>query len=176
LRARTIEIRRARREDASALLNIYRDVVESTAVSFELIVPSEEQFAARIEDALRHWQWLVAIDGTECIGYAYGSSHRKRGGYRWSTEVSAYVRQDCHREGIGRTLYTQLFEDLAELGYCNAYAGVTLPNPASVAFHESLGFQAVGVFSRVGRKFGKWHDVAWFQRVLRDEPAEEPES
>ena len=80
------------------------------------------------------------------------------------------MREDCHRRGIARALYLALFDVLADAGYCNAYAAITLPNPASVAFHERLGFSAIGVFRHVGWKFGAWHDVGWYQRELRAGP------
>ncbi len=166
-------IRSATEADATALLAIYRPFVESTAVSFETIVPTVEEFAERIAKALGGWQWLVAIRDGQCAGYAYGSTHRERSAYRWSVEVSAYVRSDFRRQGIGRALYLKLFDDLAGKGYCNAYAGITLPNEGSVALHRGVGFEPVGVFRDVGRKFGQWHDVGWFQRTLRDAPPSE---
>ena len=154
------------------MLQIYRPYVEANAVSFELEVPSLEVFGARIEKALTGWQWLAAERDGTVLGYAYGSMHRERAAYRWSVEVSAYVSAEHHNQGIGRSLYLQLFQDLANKGYCNAYAGVTLPNAASVGLHQSLGFVPIGVFKSVGHKFGKWHDVAWFQRSLRNSPPE----
>ncbi len=166
----TPTIRSAVEADAAALLAIYRPFVESTAVSFETVVPTVEEFATRIAKALTGWQWLVAEQGGQCIGYAYGSSHRQRHAYRWSVEVSAYVHPNHHRRGVGRALYLRLLEELAQKGFCNAYAGITLPNEGSVALHRAVGFEFVGVFKAVGRKFGTWHDVAWFQRVLRDSP------
>jgi phosphinothricin acetyltransferase len=96
--------------------------------------------------------------------------HRERAAYRWSAEVSAYVHADAQRQGIGRLLYEALLEELARKGFCNALAGIALPNDASVAFHRSLGFEPVGVFKAVGRKFDAWHDVSWLQRRLRDAP------
>ncbi len=167
----TPTIRSAVEADAAALLAIYRPFVESTAVSFETVVPTVEEFATRIAKALTGWQWLVAEQGGQCIGYAYGSSHRQRHAYRWSVEVSAYVHPNHHRRGVGRALYLRLLEELAQKGFCNAYAGITLPNEGSVALHRAVGFEFVGVFKAVGRKFGTWHDVAWFQRVLRDSPS-----
>jgi len=166
-------IRSASEADAPALLAIYRPFVDSTAVSFETIVPTAEEFAARIAKALAGWQWLVAVRDGQCAGYAYGSMHRERSAYRWSVEVSAYVHPDFRRQGIGRALYLELFEHLAGRGFCNAYAGITLPNEGSVALHRGVGFLPVGVFKDVGRKFGKWHDVGWFQRTLRDAPPSE---
>src|SRR5215471_2105356 len=166
----SIRIRPAARGDAIALLEIYRPYVETSVISFETIAPTVDEFAARIQKALDSWQWLVAEQNRRCLGYAYGSSHRERAAYRWSVEVSAYVEPTYQRQGIGRVLYTRLFADLAQKGFCNAYAGITLPNEASVALHRSVGFEHVGTFTAVGRKFGAWHDVAWFQRRLRDSP------
>lgn len=165
-----MEIRRARPSDAPTLLAIYAPVVERTAISFEEEVPGIEQFAARIEKSLARWEWLVAEDERGCLGYAYGSTHRERAAYRWSVEVSAYVHPEARREGVGRALYLALFEALAAKGFCNAYAGIALPNDASVALHRSVGFVPCGVFHRVGYKFARWHDVAWFERTLRAEP------
>jgi phosphinothricin acetyltransferase len=164
------DIRSATEADAPALLAIYRPFVETTAVSFETVAPTVEEFAARIATAVAGWQWLIAEREDRCIGYAYGGLHRERSAYRWSAEVSAYVHSSYHRQGVGRALYMKLFDELAQKGYCGAYAGITLPNDGSVALHRSVGFEPVGVFKSVGRKFGKWHDVAWYQRSLRDSP------
>src|SRR5258706_3736548 len=171
--AEPIHVRPATSADAPSLLAIYRPFVEETAVSFELAAPTVEEFAARIEKSLASWQWLVAEREDQLVGYASGSSHRARPAYRWSVEVSAYVHPSQHRQGVGRALYLRLFEELAEKGYCNAFAGTTLPNDGSVALHRSVGFEPIGVFKAVGRKFGRWHDVAWFQRILRDSPPSE---
>lgn len=166
-------IRAATEADAPALLAIYRPFVESTAVSFEEVVPSPEEFAARIAKCVKGWQWLVAERNGECAGYAYASSHRERSAYRWSVEVSAYVHPRHRRQGIGHALYERLLQDLAAKGFCNAYAGIALPNEPSIALHRRVGFEPVGVFRSVGRKLGRWHDVAWYQRVLREQPLAE---
>ena len=168
-----LRIRPATLPDAEALLAIYRPFVETSVISFETVPPALEEFAARIRKALASWQWLVAERAGQLIGYAYGSSHRERAAYRWSVEVSAYVSPSHHRQGVGRLLYSQLLPDLARRGYCNAYAGITLPNDASVALHRAAGFGFIGTFEAVGRKFGQWHDVAWFQKRLRDSPPSE---
>jgi L-amino acid N-acyltransferase YncA len=165
-----IHIRSATEDDAAAVLAIYRPFVEASAISFETVAPTIEDFSARIRKALTRWQWLVAEEAGTCLGYAYGSSHRERAAYRWSVEVSVYVQPSQHRRGIGRSLYSKLIDDLVDRGFCNAYAGVTLPNDASIAMHRSLGFDPVGTFPAVGRKFGRWHDVAWFHRRLQDSP------
>jgi L-amino acid N-acyltransferase YncA len=170
MRERPFEIREATRADAPTLLAIYQPFVEESPVSFEIQVPSVEEFSARIDKALTAWAWLVAERRGRCIGFAYGSAHRERSAYQWSVEVSAYVHPGAQRSGVGSALYAELLERLAGRGYCNAYAGITLPNEASIALHRSLGFKPVGTFESVGRKFGVWHDVAWFQRKLRQSP------
>ena len=167
-------IRTAVQADAAELLAIYRPFVEGAAVSFETTAPTVEEFVTRIHKVVAVWQWLVAEEDGQCIGYAYASAHRERPAYRWSVEVTAYVHPNHYRRGIARSLYLRLFEELAHKGFCNAYAGVTLPNEGSIALHQSVGFEPIGVFRRVGHKLGKWQDVAWFQRSLRDSPPSEP--
>lgn len=163
-------IRPASTTDAAALLAIYRPYVEGTAVSFETQVPQVDEFAGRIERALAGWAWLVAEDDGECLGYAYGSAYRARAAYRWSVETSVYVRPERQRRGVGGRLYPALLAALSERGFCRALAGVSLPNPASIALHRRLGFEPVGVFTAVGRKFDRWHDVLWLQRALDGRP------
>jgi len=168
-----LSIRQATEADASALLAIYAPFVEKTPVSFETTAPTADEFAARIAKSLKGWQYLIAERDGRAVGYAYGSMHRERAAYRFSTEVSAYVDPACHRQGIGRALYLRRFDDLAAKGYCNAFAGITLPNDASVGLHTAVGFEPIGVFRNIGWKFDRWHDVAWMQRRLRDAPASE---
>lgn len=166
----TFAVRAASIADAADLLAIYRPFVEHTAVSFEYVAPTVAEFAARLERSLASHAWLCATAHGRPVGYAYGGMHRERAAYRWSTETSAYVAPEWHGRGVARALYERLFEALIARGYCNALAGITLPNPASVAFHERLGFTPVGVYRRVGFKFGQWHDVAWYERWLADGP------
>jgi len=171
--ASALTIRQATEADAPALLAIYAPFVEKTSVSFETVPPTVDDCAARIAKSLKGWQYLIAERDGRAAGYAYGSMHRERAAYRFSAEVSAYVDPACHRQGIGRALYLRLFDDLAAKGYCNAFAGITLPNAASVGLHTAVGFEPVGVFRNIGWKFGRWHDVAWMQRALRDRPLAE---
>ena len=170
--ARPLTIRQATDADAASLLAIYTPYVIGTAISFETAVPAEEEFAGRIRKSLSAWQFLVAEREGRILGYAYGSTHRERAAYRFSVEVSAYVDSACHRQGIGRALYLRLFDDLAAKGYCTAFAGIALPNDASVALHAAVGFEPIGVFRKIGWKFDRWHDVAWMQRRLRERPIE----
>lgn len=165
-----LHIRDAVSGDTEALLAIYRPFVVETAVSFELEPPPATEFEQRILSAQSKWAWLVAERGGDVLGYAYGSSFRARAAYQWSVETSAYVHGAHLGQGVGKALYVRLLDVLAEKGYCTAYAGITLPNEASIRLHKALGFGEVGVFRRAGHKFGRWHDVSWWQRELRDEP------
>jgi phosphinothricin acetyltransferase len=165
-----IDIRPATPDDAAAVAAIYAPFVEQTAVSFEETPPTSVEMAGRIAKAQSRWQWLVAEDGGVVVGYAYGSQHRERAAYRWSVEVSAYVDGAHRRRGIGRALYGVLLPHLAHKGFCTAFAGVTLPNDASIGLHTAVGFTPIGVFRSIGWKFGAWHDVAWYQLRLRDTP------
>jgi phosphinothricin acetyltransferase len=162
-----VTIRLASESDAEQIRAIYAPYVTHTAISFELELPAVEEMRRRIVDILPHWPWLVCEQGREILGYAYASRHRSRAAYQWSADVSVYVDERCHRLGIGCALYSSLFAILARQGFYNAYAGITLPNAASVALHESLGFQPVGVYHAVGYKLGAWHDVGWWQLVLQ---------
>lgn len=168
-----MRIRPAVHRDAAALLAIYAPIVQDTVISFELVPPSLVEFEARLKKCVEGWSWLVAEQDGMVLGYAYGSSHRERPAYRWSTETSAYVHPHARGRGVGTALYLALFPELASKGYCNAYAAIALPNDASVALHQAVGFRPIGQFPCVGRKFGKWHDVGWFHRKLRSEPPSE---
>ena len=132
--------------------------------------------AARIQDFQREHAWLVAQDAAgRVVGYAYAHRFAERPAYRWTCESSIYLSDDARGRGVGRTLYAALLDRLVERGFRQVMAGITLPNPASVRVHESLGFELVGVFRSVGWKLGRWHDVARMQRVLlvADDPPRE---
>jgi phosphinothricin acetyltransferase len=166
-----LRIRDATAEDAQSLLEIYLPFVRDTAVSFETEPPTVRDFESRIESAQSRWAWLVGEEEGRVIGYAYATAFRSRAAYRWSAETSAYVREGHRGRGVAKRLYVELLKVLGDKGYCNAYAGIALPNEASVALHRSLGFTPVGVFRRAGWKFGSWHDVSWWQLELREVPA-----
>lgn len=159
-------IRSAHIADASSVQAIYAPIVESSAISFEDIPPSNEEMARRIADCLKAYAYLVAERQGSVVGFAYAGQHRTRSAYRWSVDVSVYVAEDGRRSGIGRALYEALLERLANQGFHAAFAGIALPNPASIALHQALGFEPVGVYREVGFKFGRWHDVSWWQRLL----------
>ena len=171
----TMTIRLARGDDAPAITAIYAPYVSETPISFETAPPSVDEMAGRLAKTLTRFPWLVAETEGDMAGYAYASAHRERAAYQWAADVSIYLRPDQQRRGVGRALYTALFAILRAQGYVNVYAGIALPNPASVALHEAMGMTPVGVYRQVGYKARAWHDVGWWQGALR-EPVERPES
>jgi len=163
-------LRRAEEADAAALRDIYAPFVADSATSFEDVPPDTAAMAARIRD-LRDLPWLVFEEPAGVTGYAYAAPHRAgRRAYRWCVETSVYIAAGARRRGVGRALYGALFELLRRQGYVNAYAGITLPNPASLGLHAAMGFEPVGVYPRIGFKLGRWHDVAWMRLRLQDPP------
>jgi L-amino acid N-acyltransferase YncA len=163
--------------DAAACAAIYAPFVRDTHVSFEEEPPSAEEFSRRIERTTEHYPWLIAEDDGTVAGYAYASAHRERAAYRWAADVAVYIGEGYRRRGVGRELYGELLPLLERRGIQVVCAGVTLPNDASVGLHESVGFQPVGVYRRIGWKGGSWHDVGWWQLELvapGDGPPAEP--
>jgi phosphinothricin acetyltransferase len=163
-------IRQAGEADAEAILGIYAPFCRETIVSFEVEPPSVAQMSQRLRDVGERFPWLVCELEGRCAGYAYAARHRERAGYAWSADVAIYVAEGYRRAGIGRALYTSLFAALRLQGFVNAFAGITLPNPASVALHEALGFERIATYRNVGFKLGAWHDVGWWQLSLAPLP------
>jgi L-amino acid N-acyltransferase YncA len=166
-------IRVATPDDAPSILDIYAPYCESTLVSFEIAAPTESQMGERISNVTARYPWLVAeIDG-RVAGYVYASQHRERAGYRWAVDAAVYIGEEHRRRNVGRVLYKTLFSLLREQGIYQAYAGITLPNPASVGLHEAVGFETIAVFRNVGYKLGRWLDVGWWRLQLMP-PEENP--
>ena len=161
-----IAIRSATTADAEAIQRIYAPFVLETAISFEEVPPTADEMAGRVTSTLRTHPWLVAVDGRKVCGYVYASAHRERTAYRFSADTTVYIAPQAQRRGIGHALYAELLPDLKGRGVHMAFAGIALPNPGSVALHESMGFAKVGVYREVGFKFGRWLDVGWWQRPL----------
>ncbi|MGA2548741.1 MAG: arsinothricin resistance N-acetyltransferase ArsN1 family B [Burkholderiaceae bacterium] len=163
-----MSIRVATPNDAAAVLAIYAPVVQNTAISFELAPPTLEEMKSRIAKTLETLPWLASEDPDGVLnGYCHASKHRERPAYQWSVDVTAYVREDSRGNGIGKRLYGILLSELVRLGYCQAFGGIALPNAASVALHESVGFKHIGTYRKVGFKLGAWRDVGWWQAELQ---------
>jgi phosphinothricin acetyltransferase len=165
-------IRHADPDDAAGCLHVYRPFADDTAVSFEHEAPSLEEFQQRITRISRTHGFLVADDDGRIAGFAYAGVHRERVAYRWTCEVSVYLGEAFRGRGLGRALYEALFALLERQGYRMMLAGISVPNPASVALHRSLGFDEIGVYRRIGWKAGDWRDVMWLARQLGPETHE----
>ncbi len=161
-------IRVATTADAKAILDIYAPFcMPSSGISFEIKPPSPAEMETRITETLKDYPWLVYEEANNVLGFAYAGQHKERAAYNWDVDVSIYMHEKAKGKGTGKKLYQHLFDGLKALGYFNAYAGIGLPNEASIALHKSLGFSLVGVFNHVGYKGGAWRDVAWFALKLQ---------
>jgi L-amino acid N-acyltransferase YncA len=165
-----VVIRFATVADAVDIATIYAPYVRETAISFETEPPTPAEMATRIVQTLETYPFVVSAgrDGVE--GYAFAGPHRARPSYRFSVDVSVYVAPDHHGRGIGRALYGELLGVLRRQGFQAAFAGIALPNAASVGLHEAVGFGLVGIYRKVGFKFGVWHDVGWWQVNVGNHP------
>jgi len=171
-------IRRAVETDVPAILEISNWAAIHTPANFAIEPEKLDEWMASFEATARMYPWLVAegpggaVNGgaenrAGVIGFAKASPHRGRCAYAWSAEVSVYIHPDHHRKGVGKRLYQQLIPMLKAQGYVTLIAGITTPNPASQRLHESMGFVRAATFERVGWKFGRWHDVGYWQLTLR---------
>jgi L-amino acid N-acyltransferase YncA len=167
-------IRHARAGDVGAMLAIYAPLVRDTTISFEYEPPTLAEMEHRLQAVQRQYPWLVCERDGQLAGYAYASSFRSRTAYQWTAEVTVYVHPDHHRRGVARALYRALLDRLRAQGYRMAVAVITLPNAASVALHEDLGFEPVGVFRRAGFKHGQWCDIGCWQVDLGGAAAPAP--
>ena len=161
--------------DGPAVAAIYAPSVVDSVASFELVPPDGAEMAARITKTLAWSPWLVAESGDALVGYAYATRHRERAGYRWAVDLSVYVASGRQGSGIGRRLYEVLLPILRAQGFLHAFAGITPPNPASIALHAAMGMTPVGTYERVGYKLGAWWSVTWMGSQLVPELPTAPE-
>ena len=168
----SFEIRLVRDSDYAGMLAVYAPSVINTSITFDYEVPSLQEFTERINKISTHYPCLVCETGGVVVGYAYGSMHRFKTAYQWSTESTIYVDEKFHGLGVARVLYDALLSVLELQGFINVYAGVTLPNPKSEKFHLAMGFAEIAVFDKIGYKLGKWHDLKFFEMYLKEHPAQ----
>jgi L-amino acid N-acyltransferase YncA len=161
-------IRDATPEDAPALVNIYNHYVVHTPLTFEMIPISKSDMLDRIETiTAAELPWLVFESKGQIHGYAYASPWKSRGAYQNTLESTIYLTPDSCAHGIGTYLYGTMLEHLASSDKHAVIAGIALPNPASIALHERLGFEKVAHFKQVGFKFEKWIDVGYWELLLQ---------
>jgi len=160
-------IRDVTAKDAMAVCNIYNYYIENSVATFEEALVSVGEMMQRFEEITRSLPWLVFEQDGVILGYAYASPWKGRCAYRYSVETSVYLAQDAYGKGIGGQLYEVLLERMRGLGLHSAIAGITLPNEASVALHEKMGFKKVAHFEQVGYKMDRWIDVGYWQLLLK---------
>lgn len=159
-----VVIRLAAEADAAAIAAIYRPYVEDSRISFEEAAPSAEEMAARMQSVLHPWL-VMEIDGA-IGGYVASSPYHRRPAYRWTVETGIYLSSSVQGRGLGRTLLSAMIELLTRQGFVTAIGAIALPNDASVALHEKLGFTRSGTYERVGYKLGQWTSVSLWQKDL----------
>ena len=164
------ELRIATPDAAESIAAIYAPIVRDTVTSFETRGPDTADMRRRITETLATHPWLVAEEAGQIVGYAYASQHRTREAYRWACDVTVYLAAEARGRGLGTHLYTELLRLLRAQRFRHAFAGIALPNTASVALHESLGFRHLGTYRNVGFKLGAWHNVGWWQLTLESDP------
>ncbi len=167
----SLRVRPATGGDLAAINAIYNHYVRETHITFddEPMTPEpREEWFSHYAAAGRH-RVFVASEEDHVIGYATSSRFRPKPGYLTSVETTVYISPDATGKGAGSKLYTELFKSLEGEDLHRAYAGIALPNPASIALHEKFGFKRVALFTEQGRKFGRYWDVAWFEKPLGGE-------
>ena len=169
-----MKIRQAKLEDAEAILAIYTPYVEETTITFETQVPSPEDFQNRMAAIMEKFPYLVAEVDNQILGSAYAHTYYARDAYDWTLELSIYVDRNRRQSGVGKALYDRLETELSQQAVVNLLACISLPNEASIRFHQKQGFEQIGHFKKVGFKFGQWRDTVWMQKRLRDEAVPEP--
>ncbi len=160
-----MDIRQANKQDSPQIAEIYNYYITSTHHTFETEPLEASEMEARIEEVKGQYPFLVAEEEDEILGYAFAAQFRLREAYEHSAEVSIYVKNDAKQKGIGTRLYDQLFQELSHTLTHAIVAGIALPNDASIAFHEKLGFRKVAHFREVGYKLGRWIDVGYWEMM-----------
>ena len=167
-----MHIRFADPGDAAACLAVYAQYID-TSITFETVLPSEAEFSGRIRSYGAVYPWLIAEEDGHVLAYAYAHRAQERAAYGWNAELSVYVSRDAAGRGLGTMLYTVLLALLQKQGVRTAYGVVTMPNDASSALHQKLGFRTLGTYHNTGYKNGRWRDVVWFEKPIgsfTDEP------
>jgi phosphinothricin acetyltransferase len=159
-------IRSANPADAEAIAGIYNHYILHTAISFEQEPVSGPDMWGRIADVQQKFPWLVYEEDGAIAGYAYATPWKNRGAYQQSAETTIYVDKAKLGKGIGARLYEPLLQALRDRDLHVVMAGIALPNDGSVAIHERFGFVKVGHYREIGKKFGRWVDVGYWQLML----------
>ena len=167
-----MRIRFATEKDALALLAIYNQYID-TSITFEYILPSEEEFKNRIREYSKVYPYLICEENGTVLGYVYAHRGMERAAFQWNAEISIYLDPNICGKGLGRKLYALIIELLQLQGVKTVYGSVSTPNPRSVKLHEDMGFHFLGAYHNTGYKAGAWRDLMWFEKQI-GEYDEEP--
>ncbi len=162
-----MNIRQAQFTDAAQIAEIYNYYILNTHHTFETEPLSADEMQQRIAETSEDYPFLIAEYEGVIQGYVYAAQFKLRQAYKHSVEVSIYVRNQAKQKGIGSELYQRLLEELSETDVHALMAGISLPNEASVRFHEKLGYEKVAHFREVGYKLGRWVDVGFWEMLNR---------
>ncbi len=163
-----MKIRPAVLSDSAKITEIYNHYIKTSEATFEVDPIDAAEMEMRMAGVIDgRYPFLVAQDGGEIAGYAYGHQYKARAAYKRSVEASVYIRPENARRGIGQALYESLFAELNKQNFHAVIAGISLPNEASVKLHEKFGMTKVAHFHEVGRKFDRWIDVGYWELILR---------
>jgi L-amino acid N-acyltransferase YncA len=161
-----VPLRFATPDDAPSLAAILEPIVRTTTINFAATAPTAADFAKRIDGARATHPWILAEVASGIIGYAFAREWSPAEGERWSVETGLAIADGYRGLGMGGRLYRAVLRVITAQGYCNAFALVNQPNPASEALHENLGFRRFGVTEGAGFKLGRWHDTSWWQKRI----------
>lgn len=160
-----MRIRFAKEKDAAALLEIYKQYIDTT-VTFEYELPSKEEFQRRICEYSKEYPYFICTENGRCVGYVYAHRAQERAAFQWNAELSIYLDKNYHGKGVGRILYEMMFEILALQGIKTVYGLVTTPNPKSTKLHEGTGFQLAGTYHNTGFKANQWCDLLLYEKQI----------
>ena len=167
--------------DTEELLKIYAPYVTETAITFEYAVPTADEFKERIENILKKYPYIAAVENGEIIGYAYAGVFKARAAYDYDVEVTIYIKKEYRRNGVGRILYAELERLLKKQGITNLYACIACTETEdeyltndSVKFHERMGYRLVGTFKQCGYKYNRWYDMVWMEKIVGEHLVEQP--
>ena len=159
-------VRTVQLEDAEEICKIYNYYILNSVVTFEETPVTVEEMRERIQSIYSKLPWIIYEKDQQVLGYAYASEWKSRCAYKNSVESTVYLRQGEAKKGVGTSLYTELIEQLINIGIHTVIGGVALPNDASIALHKKFGFEKVAHFKEVGYKFGKWVDVGYWELII----------
>ena len=160
-----MRIRLAQEKDTAALLEIYKQYIDTT-VTFEYELPSKEEFQRRIREYSKEYPYFICTENGKCVGYVYAHRAQERAAFQWNAELSIYLDKNYQSKGVGKVLYEMMFEILAKQGVKTLYGLVTTPNPKSVKLHEKTGFQLVGTYHNTGFKANQWCDLLLYEKQI----------